>query len=215
ASGGNAIWFMRGSSLIASRSISSLNTSWTIRGTGDYNLDGYSDILWRSSTGANGIWCIVGATVVTVKTLPTVNTAWYITHDGDFNGDGRADIAWRSSSGANAIWFMGSSSLISKALPSMNTAWNVINNWNVGTSSLASTNEAESLSGNPITLDGSPVAFDNVANSETPELLAEEAAPQPSTETDTPPEGLNPVMSTSLPQDDQSNIVYLPIIISK
>ena len=78
--------------------------AWTVVGSGDYNGDGRSDILWRNgSTGANTIWR--SANAATRQAVGTVSTSWRVVGSGDYNGDGRADILWRNSStGANTIW---------------------------------------------------------------------------------------------------------------
>jgi hypothetical protein len=46
----------------------------TLAETGDFNGDGFSDILWRdSTTGAVAIWFIRGAHVAQVTTVPIVD----------------------------------------------------------------------------------------------------------------------------------------------
>lgn len=85
----------------------SVPTSWKVVGTGDFNGDGRSDILWRNDNGqlsewvgtANGGFTDNGGVVSNV-----VSNAWTVAGVGDFNGDGRDDILWRNSNGALVNW---------------------------------------------------------------------------------------------------------------
>src|SRR5205085_7742553 len=70
--------------------------AWQIVGTGDYNGDGRSDVLWRNTTtgafsdwlaNANGGFAPNDANAFTTS----VPTSWSLTGSGDFNGDGRDD----------------------------------------------------------------------------------------------------------------------------
>lgn len=76
---------------------------------GDFDGDGRSDVLWRSSSnGANVLWkgAVVGQSLATV-----VDQNWMVAGIGDFGGDGRSDIVWRHAvTGANVIWHAGTTS---------------------------------------------------------------------------------------------------------
>jgi hypothetical protein len=80
---------------------------WHIVGTGDFNGDGRSDILWRGSDGTVRDWLgqANGAFVGNVANLNTaVPTDWHIVGIGDFNGDAIDDIMWRGSDGTVRDW---------------------------------------------------------------------------------------------------------------
>src|SRR5208282_1329720 len=99
-SGDVAIWEMNGTSILnptTSYDGTVSPSTWTIVGTGDFNGDGKSDILWRDTSGDVAIWEMNGTTILnpTATYVATVPTTWSIVGTGDFNGDGKADILWR------------------------------------------------------------------------------------------------------------------------
>jgi hypothetical protein len=77
------------------------DTSWQIRGVGDFSGDGYADILWRNSaTGQNELFLMQGKLVLSSsgQIRPVSNLDWQIAAVSDYHGDGYADILWRNSS---------------------------------------------------------------------------------------------------------------------
>ena len=75
------------------------DTNWQMVGTGDFNVDGKADILWRHwVSGEVVVWHMNGVvlqsgTFLTPPAFADVN--WQMVGTGDFNGDGRTDILWR------------------------------------------------------------------------------------------------------------------------
>ena len=69
----------------------------------DFNGDGKSDIVWKSSTDAYSEWGMDGATKSSEVALGTIGANWKLEGSGDFNGDGKADALWRSSGGALSV----------------------------------------------------------------------------------------------------------------
>ena len=79
---------------------------------GDFNGDGISDILWRSTGGNVAIWQMSGGSLASSAIAGFANpSAWTIRGTGDFDGDGRADILWQSSGGNVDIWDMQGTSV--------------------------------------------------------------------------------------------------------
>ena len=107
-------------------------TSWHIVGTGDFNGDKRSDILWRADDGTVREWLGLsnGAFTGNVANLnATVPTGFHIASIGDFNADGRDDIIWRSDDGTVSDWLgQGNGSFISN-VANLNVA--VSTDWHV------------------------------------------------------------------------------------
>jgi hypothetical protein len=123
---------MDGTNVIASATVgANPGPNWKVVGTGDFNGDGNSDILWQNTDGQAAIWEMDGANVIasaTVGANPGPN--WKAVGTGDFNGDGFSDILWQNASGQTAIWEMdgtkpiaGGSQLVASNLGS---AWHAI-----------------------------------------------------------------------------------------
>jgi hypothetical protein len=124
----NDIWFMDGTTFVSEAVFSQVaDTNWRIDGTGDFNGDGETDILWRyygtgAYQGLNDIWFMDGTTFVSEAVFSQVlDTNWKIAGTGDFNGDGKTDILWRNYGtgayqGLNDVWFMDGSTFVSEAV---------------------------------------------------------------------------------------------------
>ena len=102
-SGENVVWFMNGTepgqrhvpdpAALAER-------DWKMVGTGDFNVDGKPDILWRHDVSGRerGLVherarCCTSGTFLTPPAFADMN--WQMVGTGDFNGDGQPDILWR------------------------------------------------------------------------------------------------------------------------
>jgi hypothetical protein len=116
SNGDLAIWFMNGISIIPNvpQGVGNVPTNWSVAGTGDFNGDGFDDILWRctavgpfcTAAGDVAIWLMKGTQILQSAGLGNVPTNWTIVETGDFNFDGKSDILWRASDGTTGIWFM-------------------------------------------------------------------------------------------------------------
>jgi hypothetical protein len=112
--GDTAIWLMTANGtqmqVLSVTDFGIVPTSWTIAGTGDFNGDGRSDILWHNMNGDTSIW-LMTASGTQVEVLSTTDfgvipPSWNVALIGDFNGDGFGDILWRNANGDTSIWLM-------------------------------------------------------------------------------------------------------------
>jgi hemolysin type calcium-binding protein/VCBS repeat protein len=70
---------------------------WQVAGTGDFDHDGTTDVLWRnSSTGQLDEWHMAGGRWARSIDLGSHGGDWQVAGIGDFNGDGASDILFRN-----------------------------------------------------------------------------------------------------------------------
>jgi Ca2+-binding RTX toxin-like protein len=119
-SGALAIWEMDGTQIKAadyikmdSAIVGVPGRDWHIVGTGDFDGDSKSDLLWRTDSGALAIWEMNGTQIKAADYIKTGSSNigapgsdWHIVDTGDFDHDGKSDLLWRTDSGALAIWEM-------------------------------------------------------------------------------------------------------------
>jgi hypothetical protein len=107
-------------------------TEWRVAGIGDFNGDGYADILWRNIDGRLTDWLGTANGSFTdnlANAYATVATDWQVQAIGDFNGDGREDVLWRNSDGRITQW-LGSDNgsfrdNLEHSLQSVSTTWHL------------------------------------------------------------------------------------------
>ena len=139
--GYNVIWFMDGSVFQSEVVFSAIpDTDWRIEGTGDFNSDGKTDILWRyygagALQGYNVVWYMNGWDFQGEAVFSQIlDTGWEIAGTGDFNADGKTDILWRyygtgAYQGMNDVWYMDGTTFLSEEIFSVipDTNWRIVN----------------------------------------------------------------------------------------
>jgi hypothetical protein len=79
-----------------------------VQGSGDYNADDNSDVLWRNDSGQVYVWEMNGLQIQTEGSVvhAAVPNDWHIQASGDFDADGKSDLFWRHDSGQVYLWEM-------------------------------------------------------------------------------------------------------------
>jgi len=86
------------------------DTTWQVKGVGDFDGDGKADIVWRNSvSGQNYLYPMDGTAIKPTEGYfrTVADTNWQIIAVGDYDGDGKSDILWRNlSTGENYLYPM-------------------------------------------------------------------------------------------------------------
>src|SRR5579863_7417027 len=118
ANGQVAIWELNGTTTIPGGSQilpANPGPGWQAIGTGDFNNDGHSDILFQNAaSGQVAIWDMNGTSIIgggAVSANP--GPAWRAVGTGDFNGAGDSGILFQNTaSGQVAIWDMDGTAIV-------------------------------------------------------------------------------------------------------
>ena len=106
------VWEMDGLKMLAGGADfvgSAVGTVWQVKGTGDFNGDGKSDILFQNAIdGSSYVWLMDGLNRTAGDFVgKAVGPTWQVKATGDFNGDGKSDILFQSTvNGACYVWEM-------------------------------------------------------------------------------------------------------------
>ena len=75
-----AIWLLSGTKVISAGAVTPPAgwpaSNWSVAQTGDFNGDGFSDILFFDGSGNVGIWYMKGVNVVGFTTFPSAGNGW-------------------------------------------------------------------------------------------------------------------------------------------
>ena len=121
ANGAVYIWVMNGASIIndSSGMPGVAGADWAVKGAGDFDGDGKSDMVFQNTASADGavyIWEMNGVGISNPGAGYVANAGkdWVVTGVGDFNGDGQSDIVFQntaSADGAVYIWEMNGATI--------------------------------------------------------------------------------------------------------
>ena len=95
----------------------------------DANVDGKSDMLWRTPQGQTAMWLMDGTTITRGAYLSdTMPLDWNIVNGyADYNGDGKSDLLWRGPHGEVTGWLMDGVNVAQKSLvANLPAGWSVI-----------------------------------------------------------------------------------------
>jgi hypothetical protein len=94
-------------------------------GTGDFNHDRHSDILWQSTSGQAAIWEMNGTNVTSIAAVAAnPGPSWHAIG----TGAGGSDILFQNTSGQTSIWEMNGNTIAGGGLvgPNPGPSWRAI-----------------------------------------------------------------------------------------
>jgi uncharacterized delta-60 repeat protein len=104
--GQNVIWLMNGGTIKGYAGLTTVeDTNWRIEGSGDFNQDGRTDLVWRnygsgSVIGAGTVWTMNGQNGNTINSFQPLGNILDINSKiagvGDYDNDGDIDIFYRN-----------------------------------------------------------------------------------------------------------------------
>ena len=136
SNGAVGIWLMNGTTPVSEVIVQTPPPSWHAIGTGDFDGDGKSDILWQYNNASspadpdNGdvaVWLMNGTTPTSQVIVQTPLPSWHAVGTGDFNGDGKSDILFQNTNGGLGIWEMNGVSIAATGFPAnSDLSWHVL-----------------------------------------------------------------------------------------
>ncbi|MBN1918059.1 MAG: VCBS repeat-containing protein [Verrucomicrobia bacterium] len=99
----------------------------TIQGLGDFNANGFSDLLMREASQELWVRLMVGDATDQAATPATPDAGWVVQGVDDFSNDGKSDILWRNTDTDEiAVWLMNGTSISSAGIVRVvSSAWSV------------------------------------------------------------------------------------------
>jgi phospholipase C len=124
-----ALWQVSGGKVSGSAGLGNVPSNFVVQGVGDFNGDGYPDILWRdTNSNTLSIWFTNGQSVQSAASVGTLPSNWNIAQIGGYAGPSDSDILLLDSSGDLAVWEMNGATVSSSiAVTNVGTTWQVQN----------------------------------------------------------------------------------------
>ena len=117
-----ASWDMNGAKMILADYLvpSVINEpGWRVAGSGDFDQDGYPDLVLQHQEGQIAVWLMKGRRLASTSPLsatPSGFEEWRVVATGDFNGDEKVDLVVQAKNGRLAVWFVANFRVTSTAL---------------------------------------------------------------------------------------------------
>src|SRR5207302_984682 len=100
---------------------------WTILGTGDFNGDGRSDILWHNAQSGFTVLNEMNGSQIAGSGIIASDPNWAYAGEGDFFGAGTDDILWHNAqSGMTVMWQMNGTQAQNTAIVAGDPNWNLL-----------------------------------------------------------------------------------------
>ncbi|MBY0336339.1 MAG: cellulase family glycosylhydrolase [Acetobacteraceae bacterium] len=116
---------MQGAAATAQTALPNPGAGWTLRGAGDLDGDGRSDLVWQNAGGDVVAWRMNGASVAAMASLGNPGAGWSFAAMGDLDGDGKADLVWQKSDGSVFAWLIDGTSVVGMGGASAGAGWSV------------------------------------------------------------------------------------------
>jgi hypothetical protein len=133
--GSVGVWYMNsGPDLVSATLFNPGNVGdlgWRIVGTGDFNNDAKTDLLFQHTDGTLAVWLLNGVDLGSAQLLTPNNAGpgWSVVATGDVNKDGKRDVILQHTDGTLGVWMLNGTSLIDAQLFTPNnpgTGWRVV-----------------------------------------------------------------------------------------
>ena len=134
-----SVWYLNGTRWVGGNGFSNWTATeasgWKVVGTGDFNRDGNTDVLWhKPDTGEVGTWLLDGTNVTSnpfLNKLAKQAEGFYVRGAGDFDGDGHTDVVvhnWQTQQ--VIIWYLNGTNVVREGVLSWNiggsTGWQIV-----------------------------------------------------------------------------------------
>lgn len=120
--GSLAVWFMDGTQRTSAAFLDPVDPGdedWRVVGTGDFNNDGKTDILFQHDDGTLAVWYMDGIKLSSATLLKPDRPGereWRVVGTGDLNSDGKTDLIFQHEDGTLGYWQLDGVKLVQSGL---------------------------------------------------------------------------------------------------
>lgn len=103
-------WLMDGAARTTAQALP-VDAGYTPIGSGDFDGNGYADVLWKTASGDVYMWLGDGVQFTSVR-VANYPTGWTLAGTGDVDGDGKTDLFWYNpTTGKVTYWLMAGATM--------------------------------------------------------------------------------------------------------